>query len=693
MGVSPWEFDSPSRHLYDLSLVSFNRPPSIFFLFNDLHRMIFQPQTPPAPPHRRRHRRGPGRPPFPGRQQKNSQPPAPPRGGPRHGPRPQGPSAPRPHHGRPRPSRRVPRRGRGTPGTGVLVTRPLDAPTLPARDDEAVRVIPVGGFEETGARNCLAVEYKKDLILIDAGIMFPEADMPGVDYIIPDISFLRGREQDIRAMVITHAHLDHMGAVPHLLPRIGNPPVYGSLFTTKLVQKRYEDFPQNAKPITHALNPGDVVRIGQFEIEAFHEQHSVPDALGIVVRTPSGTIFITGDWKFDTKPVHDAPAALEHIAAIAKRGVTVMFGDSTSADKPGATIPEQTVLENFEKIFQENPQGRIIASTTGSNIQRLQQLLTLAVKYGRKVAIEGFSMRTNILIAQELKYIDLPKGTIIPAEETNKLPPEKVLVLCTGAQAEEQAVLMRIVHKEHRTLAIQPGDAVVFSSSAIPGNERAIENLKDYLSRQGADVYHYQMMDIHSSGHGKQEDLKEMLRLVRPEFFVPAYGNFYHRKLHGKLAIAIGIPKERVLYPDNGQVLEIRPHDVRLTEERYPINYIMVDGLGVGDLSEVVIRDRQILASDGMVVAIIKMAHRTGELIGRPDLVSRGFVYMKEQRALIHETQEKIRDIMKKTQTKGSNASPPNEAYIKAKLRDDLGQFLYNKTQRRPMIIPLLIEV
>ena len=574
----------------------------------------------------------------------------------------------------------------------ALRTLPANVPTLPLRDDGVLRVIPVGGFDETGARNCMAVEYQRNILLVDAGIMFPEEDMPGIDYIIPDTSFLRGRERDVRGVVITHAHLDHLGAVPHIVPRLGNPPMYGSLFTAKFVQKRYEDFPGHAKPVIHEVRPGDTFRVGPFDIEAFHEQHSVPDALGIVIRTPSGSVLITGDWKFDPKPIHDQPAALEHLKRLGSQGITVMFGDSTGADKIGASLPEQNVMEAFEKIFQVT-NGRIIASTTGSNVRRIQQLMALAVKYGRSIAIEGFSMRTAVEIARELKYIDVPTGMLISAEESNKLPPKRVLILCTGAQAEERAVLMRIVHKEHRSLEIQQGDAVIFSSSAIPGNERAIEHLKDYLSRQGADVYHYQMMDVHSSGHAKQEDLKQMLNLVRPEFFIPAYGDFYHRKLHGKLAEAVGIPKDHVLYPDNGQVIEVRPHDVRVTKEQYAINYIMVDGLGVGDLSEVVLRDRQILASDGMVVAIIRMAHRTGELVGKPDIVSRGFVYMKEQRKLIHDVEEKIRDIMKKTQQNNGHVSPPNEAYIKAKLRDDLGQFLFNKTQRRPMIIPLLVEV
>lgn len=603
-----------------------------------------------------------------------------------------------PSHHKPRPKGRGQRPGKRGRGKGgrlgqtSLVTRRIESPALPLRDDEIMRAIPIGGFDETGARNCIAIEYKRDIIIIDAGIMFPEEDMPGIDYIIPDISLLRGRERDIRGVFITHAHLDHMGALPHILPRIGNPPVYGSPFTIKLIQKKQEDFPNQAKPITQDLRAGNILRVGNFEIEAFHAQHSVPDAVGLVIRTGSGSILITGDWKFDPQPVHDAPTARGHIESLGKKGITVMFGDSTNANVPGATLPEQRVMDTLDKIFQET-EGRIIASTTGSNVRRVQQLLTLAVKHNRKVSIEGFSMRTAVEIAQELKYIEVPKGTIISSEESNKMPPSRVLVICTGAQAEEQAVLMRIVNKEHRTLQIQPGDAVIFSSSAIPGNERAVGHLKDYLSRQGAEVYHNQMMDVHSSGHGRQEDLQEMLRLVRPNFFIPSYGDFYHRKVHGKLAHEIGMAKDHVLYPDNGQVVEIRPDSVRVTEERFQINYIMVDGLGVGDLAEVVLRDRQILSSDGIIVLIVKMAHNSGELIGRPDIVSRGFVYMKEQRALIFEMQKKIGEILQKTHPKEKFASPPNEAYVKAKLRDDLGQFLYNKTQRRPMIIPLLIEV
>lgn len=556
-----------------------------------------------------------------------------------------------------------------------------------------MHVVPLGGFEETGGRNCLAVEYQGHVLLMDAGVMFPEQDMPGVDYIIPDISSLRGLEQNIRGILVTHAHRDHIGALPHLLPRLGNPPIYGAPFAIKLIQKQHQDFPDNQKPRTVELRAGSVVRIGPFEVEAVHELHSIPDALGLAIRTPAGTILNTGDWRLDPDPVHDRKTDLESLRKIGDRGVTALFAESTGADKPGQGISERVVFENLEKIFRSS-EGRIFVSLNSAMLNRIQQLLELAGMYRRNVVIEGFSMRTNVEIARELKYINMPKGLIIPAEQSHRLPPARVLVLSTGAQAEEGSALMRIVNREHRSLRIEPGDTVVFSSSVIPGNERAIENLKDYLARQGAEIYHNQVMDIHASGHPRQEDLKEMLRTVQPEFVIPHHGNYFNRMLHGKLAQEVGIPKDRIVLPkSNGQIMEIRPHRVTLTPTVLPVNYIMVDGLGVGDVGEVVLRDRQILADEGIVIAIIKLAHRNGQLIGQPDIVSRGFVYMKGQKKLLEDTKRKIREILTRTQKPNGADNVPNEAYIKAKLRDDLGQFFFQKTQRRPMIIPLLIEV
>ena len=528
---------------------------------------------------------------------------------------------------------------------------------------------------------------------MDAGVMFPEQDMPGVDYIIPDITSLRGLEQNIRGILVTHAHRDHIGALPHLLPRLGNPPIYGAPFAIKLIQKQHQDFPDNQKPRTVEIQAGSVTRIGPFEIEAIHELHSIPDALGLAIRTPAGTILNTGDWRLDPDPVHDRKTDLDGLRKIGDRGVTALFAESTGADKPGQGISERVVFENLEKIFRQS-EGRIFVSLNSAMLNRIQQLLELAGMYRRNVIIEGFSMRTNVEIARELKYIDVPKGLIIPAEQSNRIPPARVLVLSTGAQAEEGSALMRIVNREHRSLKIEPGDTVVFSSSVIPGNERAIENLKDYLARQGAEIYHSQAMDIHASGHPRQEDLKEMLRTVQPEFVIPHHGNYFNRMLHGKLAQEVGIPKDRIVLPkSNGQIIEIRPHRVTLTQTVLPVNYIMVDGLGVGDVGEVVLRDRQILADEGIVIAIIKLAHRNGQLIGQPDIVSRGFVYMKGQKKLLEDTKQKIREILTRTQKPNGADNVPNEVYIKTKLRDDLGQFFFQKTQRRPMIIPLLIEV
>lgn len=556
-----------------------------------------------------------------------------------------------------------------------------------------MHIVPLGGFEETGGRNCLVVEYKGSVVLMDAGLMFPEEDMPGVDYIIPDIAPLRGMERNVVGILLTHAHRDHIGALPHLLPRLGNPPVYGAPFTTRLVQKLMGEFPDLPKVKSVELQAGSTIRVGPFEIQTVHELHSIPDALGIAVRTPAGSILNTGDFRLDPDPVHDRQTDINAIRRIGEKGVTVLFAESTGADKPGQGISERTVLENLEKIFRAS-EGRIFVSLNSSMLNRIQQLLGLASDYGRRVVVEGFSLRTNIEIARVMRYIDMPKGLIVLAEQSVKLSPGKVLVLCTGAQAEEGSVLMRIVSYEHKNLRIEPGDTVVFSSSVIPGNERSIEGLKDYLARQGAEIYHNQTMDIHASGHPRQEDLKEILRAVQPEFFVPHHGNYFSRMLHGRLAQEVGLPKDRIILPkSNGQVIEVRPHKATLTNTVLLTNYIMVDGLGVGDVGEVVLRDRQILADEGMVIAIIRIARRTGELVGHPDIISRGFVYMKEQGKLLDDMKRKIRETVGRTRRPEERENPPNEAYLKRKLRDDLGQFLFQKTQRRPMILPLLIEV
>ncbi|MEX0649958.1 MAG: ribonuclease J [Candidatus Andersenbacteria bacterium] len=561
----------------------------------------------------------------------------------------------------------------------------------PPRNPDGMYLIPLGGLEEIG-RNCAAVEYKGDIVIIDIGLMFPTENMYGIDYIIPDISPLAGKEKNIKGVVITHAHYDHFGGVPHILPRLGNPPVFGSQFTMKLVEKRQQDFPMYAKPKVNVIGTKEKFKLGKFEIETFHVNHSVPNAFGVVVRTEAGSIAFTGDFKFDHKPVNDLPADEVHLKDLGDRGITVLYTDSTGAEREGHSISESVVEGNLEKIFEAHPNQRIITATFSSMIDRLQQMVSMAEKHGRKVAVDGYSMKTNVAIAKEIGFMDYRKETIITPEESNKLPPGKVLVLCTGAQGEDNAVLMRIVNKEHRSLELQAGDVVIFSSSVIPGNEASVQLVKDQIYKQGAEVVHYKMMDIHSGGHGHRDDLQHMINLTQPKFLIPAHGYFSFRAEHAKMAVENGFPRSNALLPANGEVVEIVDNKARLNGEKYDIKHIMVDGLGVGDVGSVVLRDRQMLASDGMVVLIATVDGHHGGVIGEPDIISRGFIYMKEHQQLVKDTRVQIKHVIGKHVGKNRGGAP-NWKLIKDGLRDDIGQFLFQRTERRPMVLPVIVEV
>ena len=566
-----------------------------------------------------------------------------------------------------------------------------EAKEQPPRNPDGMYLIPLGGLEEIG-RNAAAVEYKNDIVIIDLGLMFPGEQMYGIDYIIPDISPLYGKEKNIKGIIITHAHYDHFGAVPHLLPKLGNPPVYGSEFTMRLVQKRQTDFPQYAKPKVNIVKTKEKFKLGQLEIETFHVNHSVPNAFGVVIRSPAGSIVFTGDFKFDTNPVNDQPADEQHIRAIGQEGVSVLYTDSTGAEREGHSLSESTVETNMEQLFEAHPKQRIIAATFSSMIDRLQQLISVAERNGRKVAVDGYSMKTNVEIAREIGFMNVKKETLITTDEATRLPPGKVLILCTGAQGEDNAVLMRIVNKEHRNLELQAGDVVIFSSSVIPGNEASVQLVKDQIYKQGAEVYHYKMMDIHSGGHGHREDLLHMINLMQPQYLIPAHGYFSHRAEHAKLAVGNGFPRSNIMLPANGEVIEITPDKVRLSGEKYDIKFVMVDGLGVGDVGNVVLRDRQVLASDGMVVVIAMIDGRSGNIIGEPDLISRGFIYMKEQQQLLRDTRTEIKNVIKK-QSGQQHGGEPNWSHLKANLRDSISQFLFQKTERRPMVLPVIVEV
>jgi len=551
-----------------------------------------------------------------------------------------------------------------------------------------LRIIPLGGLEEIG-RNMMILEYGDDIIIIDMGLQFPEEDMPGIDYIIPNTAYLKDKKEKIKGIIITHGHYDHIGAVPHSMARLGNPPIYTTPLTRGIILRRQEDFPKAPKLNIHQINKDDKIKLGCFEIEFFHVNHNIPDGVGLAIKTPVGILVHSGDFKFDHSPIGDEPADISRITQIANQGVLILMSDSTNAEKPGHSISEKDIQDNIEIIFKEAP-GRIIIATFASLISRIQEVINLAEKHNRKVAVDGYSMRMNVEITKKMGYLKAKRGTLIRIKDINDYPAQKIVVLCTGAQGEGNAVLMRIINQEHRYVRIQKGDAVVFSSSVVPGNERSVQGLKDVLWKQGARVYHYQMMDIHAGGHGQVEDLKMMINLIRPKFFLPIHGNYYMLKLHGEIAESVGILSKNVMVATNGNVILLNQNSIKLDREKVPANYVMVDGLGVGDVGQIVLRDRQAMAKDGMLVIITVINSKTGKVIGEPDIISRGFVYLRESKELLSQTRKKTKEIINQT---ASSEHTVNLNYVKENIRDKIGQLLYTKTQRRPMVLPVIIEI
>ncbi|MBD3245302.1 MAG: RNase J family beta-CASP ribonuclease [Candidatus Moranbacteria bacterium] len=552
-----------------------------------------------------------------------------------------------------------------------------------------LRIIPLGGLEEIG-RNMTVFEYDKDIIIVDMGMQFPDEEMPGIDYVIPNSRYLRDKVDRIRGVFITHGHLDHIGAIPHHIKVLGNPPIYAGRMTKAIIAKRQEEHKDNPKLNIKEVLPKEKVRLGNFEIEFIHVCHSIPDALGMAIHSPVGTVIHSGDFKFDQSPIGEEPTDIGHLALIASKGVLALMADSTDAGLSGFTISESKVKDAFEKIIQ-NAKGRIIAGTFSTLITRIRHMVEISEKYGKKIAIDGYSMKTNVEIAREMGYIKARKETFIDISQVNNYPKNKIIVMCTGAQGEGNAVLMRIANEEHRYVQPEKGDTIIFSSSVIPGNERTVQAVKDNLYKKGVHVIHYKMMDVHSGGHAKSEDLKLMLNLIKPRYLIPIHGNHFMLRLHGELAMGVGMHEQNVLIAENGKVIEFdRDSKGRITDEKVPANYVMVDGLGVGDIGNVVLRERLQMAQDGMFVIIVTIDSKNGDQIGNADLISRGFIYMKNNQELLKQTRYMIRDIIHK-KTGGHGAI--NWEYVRNSIRDDIGQFLFNKTQRRPMVLPVIIEV
>lgn len=558
---------------------------------------------------------------------------------------------------------------------------------------EKLRVIVLGGLEEVG-RNMSLLEYGNDIIIIDMGLQFPEEDMYGIDYIIPNINYLKDKTKNIKAVIITHGHYDHIGGIPHIMGEIGNPPMFMGKMTAGLVRKRSKEFSKCPELAITEVNETTKLQLGKnFRVEFLRVNHSIPDCFAIIVHTPLGTVIHTGDFKIDYTPVNDKPADLQRIAQIGSQGVLMLMSDSTDATSAGYQVSESTIGTEMGKFF-EDIAGRIIIGTFASQLSRVQKLFEIAERLGRRIYLQGRSMNDNVEIAHQIGYLKFSPKTLIQDEgELRRIPDNKLMIIGTGAQGESNAFLMKVVSGEHKFIKLKKGDTVIFSSSIIPGNERSIQNLRDLIVRSGAQVVNYKMMDVHAGGHAKQEDLKLMMRLLKPEFFMPIEANHYMLQAHADLAKQVGIPEENIFVADNGQVVELRRDGNRrlgkLTMEKVETDYVMVDGLGVGDVSEIVLRDRKAMAEDGMIVVITTIDSKTGNLIGSPDIISRGFIYMKENKELIQKTRNRIKAIVNDR----PQVSPVDDDYIKNKVRNDIGQFLFSQTKRRPMVLPVVIKI
>ncbi len=552
-----------------------------------------------------------------------------------------------------------------------------------------MRLIPLGGLGEVG-RNMTLLEWQEKILIIDMGFRFPEEDMPGIDFIIPNISYLKGKEKNVLGLIVTHGHYDHIGAIPYLINRINDSlPIFTSRLTRGIILKRQEDFSHQRRLNIEEVKDGSLINIGPFKIEFFHLNHNIPDNLGLFITTPVGNIVHTSDFKFDETPVYDVPTDFRRLRNLASRRVHLLMSDSTGAENEGHSFSEKTISENLNEIFKKS-QGRIIAATFASLINRIQQLISLSEAYGRKVFIEGYSMKTNVEISRALGFIKAKKGTLVQSKEISRHPDSKITIICTGAQGEGQASLMRIINKEHPFIRFKKGDTVVFSSSVIPGNERTVQILKDEILRQKATVYHYKMMDIHAGGHAQSEELKEMIEIMKPDFFMPIHGQYSMLAAHAEIAKSAGLEEKNIVVVENGSIVNLGKKKIGIEEKPVPSYYVMVDGLGIGDVGEIVLRDRQTLAKDGMFVIIAVVDRQTGKIKGSPDIISRGFIYLRESQELLKQTRRKVIEIVSGAVGSGGIV---NWAYIKDEIRNKVGQFLYAKTQRRPMILPVVIEV
>ncbi len=548
-----------------------------------------------------------------------------------------------------------------------------------------LKMIPLGGLSEIG-KNMLVMEYENDIMVIDAGLMFPSEEMLGIDLVIPDISYLTENRQKIRGIVITHGHEDHIGALPYILPQLGNVPIYSTRLTQGLIRVKLKERKALREVKLIAVPPGEQITLGKLKVEFFPVCHSIPDAVGLIIYTPVGIIVHSGDFKLDYTPVSGKPTDLSRLAQLGVQGVLLLLSDSTYAELSGYTPSEKVVGETLDHIMADAP-GRVIVTTFSSLVSRVQQVIDAAAKHGRRVFIVGRSMSDTVRMALELGYLKAPNGILGRIDEARGLPHNKIVFVTTGSQGEPTSALVRMANRDHPHFHIHSGDTIVMSATPIPGNEAVVNQTVDSLFKQGAQVLYDKVAQVHVHGHGSQEELKLIINLVKPKFFVPVHGEYRHLSLHARLAQSVGIPKENIFVLEDGDILELGSQSAKKAG-RVSSGNVYVDGLSVGDVGGIVLRNRRMLSKDGIVVAIMAINRQTGKLVGRPDIVTRGFVDTREFKDMIEES----RNLLGKT-LDHTSVGTAEWSFINAKVRDTLDKFYYERTKRRPMILPFMVKV
>jgi len=559
-------------------------------------------------------------------------------------------------------------------------------PRSPKKPVIPIKIIPLGGLLEIG-KNITLYEYDGDMFLVDCGMAFPDEEMPGIDIVIPDFSYVIENKDKIKGLVVTHGHEDHIGAIPYLL-REFNVPIYATRLTIGLIEGKLKEHRLLSDAKLNIVNPGEVVNFGKFDVEFIHVNHSIPDAVGFAIKTSAGTVVHMGDFKIDTTPIDDFVIDLQRFAELGKKGVLAMLSDSTNAERPGYTASERLVGGSFSNLFKKAEGRRIIVATFSSNIHRIQQIIDEAVKCGRKVAISGRSMLNVVNVAEELGYLKVPKNVLIEIETLRNYAPENTVVITTGSQGEPLSALHRMAFSDHRQVSIMPGDMIIISATPIPGNEKFVDKLVNELMRRGAEVVYERMYDVHVSGHACQEELKLMMSIVKPKYFIPVHGEQKHLIKHKGLAQEIGIPEDNIVIGVNGSVIEVSKKSIKCNDV-VPAGRIFVDGLGVGDVGSIVLRDRKHLSDNGIIVVAVTLDKATGRLISGPDIVSRGFVYVKESEDLMNEISNVVYDVLERCYIHRVR----DWATIKTKIKDGVSRFLFTKTKRSPMVLPMIMEV